>query len=295
MTLQQLRYFVEAYKRQNMSMASRRLSVSQPSISMAIRELEQEFHAALFVRQGKQLIPTEAGNLLYAHAVKLLEETDGLSKVMADALSERKSIDLGITPMINEMILPLVFKTFAFLHPEIRVNAHEQGSGALLKALDNDEIDCALVTHTGPISEDYASIPLSNLEVVLCTHRRDLKNANGSLDIQHFSTIPLTMFRGDFLIPLELKSRLKGSGLTTESLNVFYSDQLSTVKNLILNDIASGFLYKPIAAKLSDVSTYPLDPPLFVQMSLVWKKGMQNNAPLKSFIHFIRKNLEGAM
>ena len=61
MKLQQLAYFVETYKYQNMSIASRKLLVSQPSISAAIRELEQEFDTPLFHRQGKRLLPTKEG------------------------------------------------------------------------------------------------------------------------------------------------------------------------------------------------------------------------------------------
>ena len=53
MKLQQLAYFRTAYKCENMSMASRELYVSQPSISTAIRELEHEFNTVLFIRAGK--------------------------------------------------------------------------------------------------------------------------------------------------------------------------------------------------------------------------------------------------
>lgn len=74
MKLQQLAYFVETYKYQNMSIASRKLLVSQPSISAAIRELEQEFDTPLFHRQGKRLLPTKEGDTLYALSLQLFEQ-----------------------------------------------------------------------------------------------------------------------------------------------------------------------------------------------------------------------------
>ena len=79
MKIQQLAYFVETYKYQNMSIASRKLLVSQPSISAAIRELEQEFDTALFHRQGKRLLPTKEGDALYALSLQLFEQIDTIS------------------------------------------------------------------------------------------------------------------------------------------------------------------------------------------------------------------------
>ena len=67
--------------------------------------------------------------------------------------------------------------------------------------------------------------------------------------------------------------------------------QLSTVENFIEHDIASGFLYRPIAEQMKDVTVLSCSPPLFIQSSLVWKEGFQKYAPMKQFIRYIQRSV----
>ena len=146
MKLQQLAYFVETYKYQNMSIASRKLLVSQPSISAAIRELEQEFDTPLFHRQGKRLLPTKEGDTLYALSLQLFEQIDIISKTMKEMKRANNTIRLGIPPMIDALLLTPVLKTFMTQHPEVKLSIYEQGSSSLVKAFQSDVIDCAFIT-----------------------------------------------------------------------------------------------------------------------------------------------------
>lgn len=184
MKLQQLAYFVETYKYQNMSIASRKLLVSQPSISAAIRELEQEFDTPLFHRQGKRLLPTKEGDTLYALSLQLFEQIDIISKTMKEMKRANNTIRLGIPPMIDALLLTPVLKTFMTQHPEVKLSIYEQGSGSLAKAFQSDVIDCAFITHIAPIAKELMFIPITNIEVVFCTHRAKRALGYPDLDIQ---------------------------------------------------------------------------------------------------------------
>ena len=291
MKLQQLAYFVETYKYQNMSIASRKLLVSQPSISAAIRELEQEFDTPLFHRQGKRLLPTKEGDTLYALSLQLFEQIDIISKTMKEMKRANNTIRLGIPPMIDALLLTPVLKTFMTQHPEVKLSIYEQGSSSLVKAFQSDVIDCAFITHIAPIAKELMFIPITNIEVVFCTHRAKRALGYPDLDIQSIAKLPLVLFNEDFLITQEAHKRFIDAGIAVNSLNAFYTDQLSTVENFIEHDIASGFLYRPIAEQMKDVAVLSCSPPLFIQSSLVWKEGFQKYAPMKQFIRYIQRSV----
>ena len=291
MKLQQLAYFVETYKYQNMSIASRKLLVSQPSISAAIRELEQEFDTPLFHRQGKRLLPTKEGDTLYALSLQLFEQIDIISKTMKEMKRANNTIRLGIPPMIDALLLTPVLKTFMTQHPEVKLSIYEQGSSSLVKAFQSDVIDCAFITHIAPIAKELMFIPITSIEVVFCTHRAKRALGYPDLDIQSIAKLPLVLFNEDFLITQEAHKRFIDAGIAVNSLNAFYTDQLSTVENFIEHDIASGFLYRPIAEQMKDVTVLSCSPPLFIQSSLVWKEGFQKYAPMKQFIRYIQRSV----
>ena len=291
MKLQQLAYFVETYKYQNMSIASRKLLVSQPSISAAIRELEQEFDTPLFHRQGKRLLPTKEGDTLYALSLQLFEQIDIISKTMKEMKRANNTIRLGIPPMIDALLLTPVLKTFMTQHPEVKLSIYEQGSSSLVKAFQSDVIDCAFITHIAPIAKELMFIPITNIEVVFCTHSAKRALGYPDLDIQSIAKLPLVLFNEDFLITQEAHKRFIDAGIAVNSLNAFYTDQLSTVENFIEHDIASGFLYRPIAEQMKDVTVLSCSPPLFIQSSLVWKEGFQKYAPMKQFIRYIQRSV----
>lgn len=291
MKIQQLAYFAETYKYQNMSIASRKLLVSQPSISAAIRDLEREFDTLLFQRQGKRLLPTKEGDTLYALSLQLFEHIDTISKTMRDLKRTDNAIRLGIPPMIDALLLTPVLKSFMTQNPEIKLSIYEQGSGSLMKAFQTDAIDCAFITHIAPISRELSFLPVTSIEVVFCTHKSKRALGFPELDIQKVAKLPLVLFNDDFLITQEAHKIFRNANIAISSLNAFYTDQLSTVENFIEHDIASGFLYRPLAERMKDITIIPCSPPLYIQASLVWKDGFQKYAPMKRFIRYIQRSV----
>jgi DNA-binding transcriptional LysR family regulator len=74
--LRDLRYFVAVAEELNFSRAARRLQMAQPPLSVAIRQLEQEIGASLFVRTSREVKLTEAGETLLVGARRTLAEAD---------------------------------------------------------------------------------------------------------------------------------------------------------------------------------------------------------------------------
>ena len=104
MTLTQLRYFQAVCRFHSVTQASDFLHISQPSISSAIRDLEQEFGVVLFLRQYRGMSLTEEGLHFLELADSLLAHADQVRQAMADIGQKRRQFQLGIPPMIGSTL-----------------------------------------------------------------------------------------------------------------------------------------------------------------------------------------------
>lgn len=80
MTLQQLRYIAMVAEIGNITEAARKLYISQPSLTAAIKELEKEMQVTLFHRTNKGVVVTNEGDLFLAYARQVLEQTNLLEE-----------------------------------------------------------------------------------------------------------------------------------------------------------------------------------------------------------------------
>ena len=84
-TFLQVKYFVAVCECGYVTKAAEQLYVSQPSVSRAIRELEEEYHVELFRREKQRMILTNRGEYLWKESKKLMEQWRGLEKQMAES------------------------------------------------------------------------------------------------------------------------------------------------------------------------------------------------------------------
>ncbi|MEE2024531.1 LysR family transcriptional regulator [Alkalimonas mucilaginosa] len=88
MDIRHLKYFVAVYEQGSVSAASRQCFVAQPSLSAAIRQLEQQLNVTLFLRQPKGVTPTEDGERLYGHACRLLGQFQALQRSFTEPVDK---------------------------------------------------------------------------------------------------------------------------------------------------------------------------------------------------------------
>ena len=83
MTIRHLKIFLQVADTGKMSAAAKNLFMTQPSVSQAIRELEEHYHTLLFERLSNKLYITESGKQLYTYAKMTVEQFDFLEEKMA--------------------------------------------------------------------------------------------------------------------------------------------------------------------------------------------------------------------
>ena len=163
-TLRQIEYFIATAETGSITLASERVNVSQPSISTAIAQLEQELDAQLFVRRHAQgLVLTPAGKSLLVEAKRLLEHAQQIYEVASEANDKvRGQLSLGCMVTLAPMIMPELSHAFVSAFPSTRVEQVVGDHDTLLRKLASAEIDVA-ITYDLLIPEGFEFVPLASL------------------------------------------------------------------------------------------------------------------------------------
>lgn len=151
MELRQLKYFLVLAEELHFSRAAQRLAISQPPLSVAIRQLEEELGAQLFERTSKEVRLTAAGKHLRGQAQEIMEQALRVKQDMrAIAEGMQGSIRLGFVGSAIYRGLPEALEGFRARHPRVRIDMLELNSAEQIAALQQERLDLGLLHATRP-------------------------------------------------------------------------------------------------------------------------------------------------
>lgn len=145
-TLKQLRYFDAVARYRHFGQAAAACAISQPALSMQIKELEQEFGTPLFDRQSRQIRLTGCGEHVWDRVQPIIRSVDELgefARIAGETMMGR--LRIGIIPTVAPYILPDTMKQLALVHPQLDVHVREAVTPALLDELGSGAIDAAIL------------------------------------------------------------------------------------------------------------------------------------------------------
>jgi len=151
-TLRQLRYFDALARHGHFGRAAEACAISQPALSMQIKEMEKVLGGALLERGARQLALTKFGEELLQRVRDILRSVDELGD-FARASRERLAgrLRVGMIPTIAPYLLPKVIENLARLHPELDIHVRETLTPRLIKEVVEGRLDTAIVAL--PVSE----------------------------------------------------------------------------------------------------------------------------------------------
>ncbi|KKX55455.1 LysR family transcriptional regulator [Brevibacillus borstelensis] len=145
MDIKQLRYFIAIAEEKQISAAAKRLHLAQPPLSQQLINLEKELGVALVVRHARGLELTEAGRILYKHAVKiasLVEESEIEVKEVGEGT--KGTLSIGVNTLSSEL-LPSLLKQFQESYPHVTYKIQQNESDQLLKMVKEKAIELAII------------------------------------------------------------------------------------------------------------------------------------------------------
>ena len=120
-----MKIFSAVYRTGSVTKAAQELHLAQPSLSVAIRELESYYGVCLFERIGRRMHPTQSGETLYGYASHIVALFDDMEKQMRnwDSLGVLR---VGASITIGTYILPALLHEYQMQTPELRIEAQEE-------------------------------------------------------------------------------------------------------------------------------------------------------------------------
>jgi LysR family transcriptional regulator, hydrogen peroxide-inducible genes activator len=152
MTLRQLRYFDALARHSHFGRAAMACAISQPALSMQIKELEDALGAVLIERGARQVRLTELGEeaaLRVRDILRAVDELGDFARASKDRFAGR--LRLGMIPTIAPYLLPAAMGDLTRLHPELDIHIREAMTSKLIEELAEGRLDAAIVAL--PVSE----------------------------------------------------------------------------------------------------------------------------------------------
>ncbi len=152
LTLKQLRYFEALVRQGHFGRAAEACAISQPALSMQIKELEQSFGTPLFERGAREVRPTPLGEavaLRVRDILRAVDELGDLARATEDRLAGR--LRIGVIPTVAPYLLPTIIGNLARDNADLDIHVRETVTPRLIEELAEGRLDTAIVAL--PVSE----------------------------------------------------------------------------------------------------------------------------------------------
>ncbi|MCU0828576.1 MAG: LysR family transcriptional regulator [Tabrizicola sp.] len=287
-TLRQLQFFVAAAEAGSVSGAARALSISQSSVTEAIRGLEDDLGVILFDRQARGLLITHKGSAFLRHARKILADVATARSAFQDeAEAATGRLSLGVTSLVAGYVLSDILARYRRAFPQIELNVIEDNGDYLQHLLIGGELDVAVLL-TSSVKDRLAL----NVETLLVSPYRLWLPLGHQLAQQE--SITLEELAGQPLIQLmvdeiEESTRRLTAALPVKPQITFRTRSVEAVRSLVATGaglaILPSLVYRPWSLEGDRIEIRDVSGDLpTVQVGLAWRKGAPMATPAHNFV-----------
>jgi len=227
-------YVYQVYKEKNFTRAAEKLFISQPSLSVAIKNIEKKLGADLFERIGNSVRLTEIGKEYIETAEQIMAaEKDFLNRVNDINNLKTGKIVVGGTYYLSSYVLPKVINCFNRLYPDVEVELVEANSYNLGNMLNNEQIDI-IIDSFDEDADDYESVFLASEDILLCVPKDRKVNeklkrfqiapesiSKGTISLKDIEAISLESFKDEKFILLK-----KGNDMYKRAMTFFDGENI---------------------------------------------------------------------
>jgi DNA-binding transcriptional LysR family regulator len=294
-TLRQLQYFVAVAEQGSVSGAAHKLSISQPAVTEAIKDLETDLGVTLFDRHSRGLNTTYKGHQFLRHAKTILAGVSDARRSFASETEETPgTLQLGVTSLVAGYVLSDILARYRRAYPGISVSAIEDNGDYLEHLLIGGELDVAVMVISN--LRDRMALQADILEVspyrlwLPSGHRLSVQE---SISIADVSAEPLIMLTVDEIEEATVK--LLGA-LGQKPHVAFRTRSVEAVRSLVATGAGVSLLpdlvYRPWSLEGDRIEYRDVSGALpVVQVGIVWRKGSQLSRAARDFIGMAQSTL----
>lgn len=295
MEIRQLKYFIAIADAKNYSRAAKSLFVTQPTLSLAMQKLENEFDVKLFHQTNNGLELTDEGKFLYENGQEIVQSFDDLTAHMHKQKQQKKeTIRVGLT-VLSAMQFMKQISQFVADHYDVEVRLLQNGSKELQHMLANEEIDFGILSF--PLVEPNIELtPLKdtttqgyNVSVVMPeTNSLSKRQSVSFKDLKNETFISLSQ---NYMLGILTEEKSYELGFNDQI--VFIEDDWKVLLHSL--EIFDAVVLLPTEFRAFDdtpnLNWVPLaDKNNYYPLGIAQKKDMVINETFRNFIDAIKKN-----
>ena len=146
MDIHQLKVFASVFKNKSFSKASEELFLTQPTVSDHIKSLEEELNCRLFDRLGRTIIPTKEAEVLYIHAMEIIEKVGNIKGAIGQVRKEiTGEIIIGASTIPGTYLLPSIMSAFQKKYPSVSFQILISDSKGIVEKVSGHELLIGIV------------------------------------------------------------------------------------------------------------------------------------------------------
>lgn len=290
MELRDLKSFIEVADHKSFTHAAEHSYLTQPSLSRAVKKIEEELGVELFDRSTRHLYLTDAGRIVYQQSLKAIQALSELNILLEDLRNiATGEIRIGIPPLIGTLFFPKIAQAFYKKYPQVTLELVELGAKLIGKLVEDSKIDVGIVVL--PANEEKFNIhPLIQDEFFLFLHKEHRLAQRSSVTLTDLRDEKFILFQKDFTLHDLIIQECEREGFTPTIS--YRSSQWDLIIELVASKLGITLLPKSIYDKQSneDIKIVRLEQPtLYWNLGVITKKDAYHSYALKEFMKMLNR------
>lgn len=287
----QLKIFCMVTKLQSFSKAAKMLHMSQPAVSTHIKNLEEYYQGQLFERTPHGVTLTNAGEVFYNYAQKILELQDLMEQELEKVLQrESNQIIVGASTTIGNVSLPCSIYLFKEEYAEVNIRLDIANSEEILRRLMAGEVDIGVIE--GDIEpQDMNAIPVTTDELVLILPPNH-PHSGDTMSIAEFIKHPLILREDGSGTRKILSAALERHGNSVNNLRVITEmTTIDAIKSAVEAGLGGAVVPRLAVRKEAYLGTLKVltieDLPMPLTFNIIYPVNKPLSTATKRFIKFL--------
>ena len=278
-TLNQLHVFQKVFETKSITKASEQLFMTQPAVSIQLKNFQQQFNTPLYEHQGRGIVITEFGRQIaktVASFMNNIEELEVLSAAYENLLKGKLKIAAAST---GKYVIPYFLTDFLNAHPGIDLALNVTNKSLVVDSLVNNEIDFAVISTLPDKLEVNEELLIENKLFLVGASNTD------------FITKPLIYREQGSATRTEMEAYFKNFKKSIKKIEL---ESNEAVKQAVLADIGISIL--PLIGLKNELNDHQLQIipqkklPITTQWRIVWRKDKNLSPVAKAFLNSIQSN-----
>ncbi len=248
-TLTQLEYIVAVDTYRHFGKAAESCFITQPTLSMQIKKLEEDLEVIIFDRSKQPLIPTDVGQRILEQARAVLKQSEEINNIIKEHKHEVSGmLRIGIIPTLAPYLLPIFIGRYKKKYPNIHIKVVEKTTGEIVNLLQKDLIDVGVLVT--PLKEEkIIEKPLFYEEMLVYIHPENILHRKETITLKDIAIPEVWLLSDGHCFRDQVINLCSFLGTLDSELPFhFEAGSLETLMNII--DREGGITLIPELAKL---------------------------------------------